>query len=334
MPTMIDIAQRSGVAVSTVSYALSGKRPVSAETRERVQRAIDDLGFRPHEPARALKSRSSRTVSLFSPYFRDGFDIEGQIFLSGIVEATSEFDYGLLVSTSTPDPGDIVATLENGRADGVILMEVRLADERVKRLRSSGYPFCIIGRTADNDGIDFVDYDFEEAVSTAVRHLHELGHRRVALLNRAPSLVGADYGPTVRSQTAFETATRELSVQGDHLFSGTGDEHYRDVLQFLERSPNCTAAITLSVTYAPLLAALRHLGRRVPDDFSIVAIMTSLLADLVTPRLTTIDLPALEMGRRGAEIMIRRLSDPDLPPAQMLLRGSLHVRSSAPPPEI
>src|SRR5450759_4871808 len=91
--TMVDIAKRSGVAVSTVSYVLSGKRSVSVETRERVKRAIEELGFRPHEPARALKSRSSRAISLFFPTARDTLEIESHIFLSGALEATSEFDY-------------------------------------------------------------------------------------------------------------------------------------------------------------------------------------------------------------------------------------------------
>ena len=330
--TMVDIAKRSGVAVSTVSYALSGKRSVSAETRERIQQAIEELGFRPHEPARALKSRASRAISLFFPTARESLQIEAHIILSGALEATSEFGYSLLVSTATHEPSGIVATLETGRADGVILMEVRLADERVDKLRADGHPFSLIGRCGDNEGISYVDFDFEDAVRTAVHHLHELGHRHVVLLNRAPSIAGADYGPTVRSQTGFRSALRELSLAGDQLLCGTSGAQYIEVLRFLERAPTCTAAITLSVTYAPLLAALRDLGRRVPEDFSVVAIIASQVADLVTPPLTTIDMPAYEMGRLGAEILIRRLTDDELPPSQLLLRGPLQVRSSGPPP--
>src|SRR5450759_5816056 len=102
--TMVDIARHSGVAVSTVSYALSGKRSVSAETRERIQRAMDELGFRPHEPARALRSRTSRAILLFFPTARDTLEIESHILLSGALAATSEFDYSLLVSPAIQDP--------------------------------------------------------------------------------------------------------------------------------------------------------------------------------------------------------------------------------------
>jgi DNA-binding LacI/PurR family transcriptional regulator len=329
---MVDIAKRSGVALSTVSYALSGKRPVSAETRERIQQAIQELGYQPHAPARALKSRTSRAIALFFPATRDTLEIETHIFLAGIAEATSELDYSLLVSTASQDPAGIVATLETGRADGVILMEVRLADDRVERLRADGRHFSLIGRCSNNEGIGYVDFDFEDAVKTAVRHLYDLGHRHIALLNRAPILAGADYGPTVRSLAGFEAALAELSVDGEQLLCGASGESYVEVLRFLERTPECTAAITLSVTHAPLLTALGDLGLRVPEDFTIVAIIASQVADLVTPPLTTIEMPAFEMGRLGAEILIRRLTDGDPPPSQLILRGPLRVRSSGPPP--
>lgn len=328
---MVDIADRAGVALSTVSYALSGKRSVSAETRERIQRAIDELGFRPHAPARALASRSSRTISLFFPATRDTLEIESHIFMSGVAEATSEFDYSLLVSTAAQDPDGIASVLETGRADGVILMEVRLHDDRVERLRVMGHPFSLIGRCQDNDGISYVDLDFEDAVRTAAAHLHDLGHRHIALLNRAPAVAGVDYGPTVRSRSGFERAVKDLSIEGDHLLCGSSGDDYIQVLRFLERTPSCTAAITLSVTFAPLLAALRDLGRRVPDDFDVVAVVAPQVADLVTPPLTTVVMPAFEMGRIGAEILLRRLADSAMPPTQILLRGQLHIRSGSRP---
>jgi DNA-binding LacI/PurR family transcriptional regulator len=322
-PTMVDIAKRSGVALSTVSYALSGKRPVSPEVRARVRRAVEELGFQLHAPARALKSRSARAISVFCPTARDSLEIESHLFLTGIAEAASEFDYSMLVSTASRDPEGILSTIETGRADGVVLMEIRMADERVDRLRAAGHPFSIIGRTEMNEGVSYVDFDFDRAVGRAVDHLYELGHRRMVM---------PDYGPTVRSRTGFEHATAERSVEGDHLLTGTSGRHYIEVLRYLERNPDCTAAITVSVTYAPLLAALRDLGRRVPEDFSVVAIIAAQIVDLVIPPLTTIELPAFEMGRLGGEILIRQLADPGRPPAQVLLEGPLQVRSSAPPP--
>jgi DNA-binding LacI/PurR family transcriptional regulator len=121
-------------------------------------------------------------------------------------------------------------------------------------------------------------------------------------------------------------------MEGEHLLCGTSGADYIEVLRFFERVPDCTAAIAVSVTYAPLLTALRDLGRHVPNDFSVIAIVASPISDLVTPQLSTIDVPAHEMGRLGAEILLQRLAEPDAPPSQMVLRGSLTVRSSGPPP--
>lgn len=330
-PTMVDIANRAGVALSTVSYALSGKRSVSVETRERIQQAIQELGFRPHAPARALASRSSRTISLFFPASEDDLQLESHIFLTGVAEATSAADYSLLVSTAAEDPADIAATLETGRADGVILMEVRMQDERVERLRIGERPFSLIGRCSDNDGVSFVDFDFEHAVGSALDHLAQLGHRHIALLNRAPALAGSDYGPTIRSRAAFEQGLGRLALDGAQLVCEPSRDSWLQVRAFLERTPACTAAITLSVTFAPLLAALTNVGRRIPDDFTVVAIVAPQVAELVTPPLTTVDMPAFEMGRLGAEILIRRLAGSDTHASQVLLRGELQVRSSGPP---
>jgi DNA-binding LacI/PurR family transcriptional regulator len=331
---MVDIANRAGVALSTVSYALSGKRTVSEETRIRIQEAIKELGFQPHAAARALASRSSTTISLFFPATRDDVQLESHIFMAGVAEATGEAGYSLLVSTAAKDPDDIAAALETGRADGVILMEVAMQDQRVERLRTGDHPFSLIGRCEDLEGVSYVDFDFEHAVRLALGHLAELGHRNVALVNRAPTLAGVDYGPAIRTRTAFEQGCQELSLEGGGVVCDSSGDAYARVRGFLEGAPQCTAAITLSVTFAPLLAVLRDLGRTVPGDFSVVAIVASQVAELVTPPLTTVDLPAFEMGRLGSEILIRRLERHDDPPLQVVLRGELRVRSSGRPPNL
>lgn len=330
-PTMIDIARHSGVALSTVSYALSGKRPVSAATRARIQQTIEELGFKPHAVGRALASRASGTIALFFPASRDSLQVENHIFLAGVAEATSRAGYGLLVSTDH-DPYGPASMLETGRADGALLMEVHLHDERVERLRASGRAFTLIGHGEDNTGISFVDFDFDDAVRTAVGHLHDLGHRHIALLNRVPDPVDREYGPADRSRAGFEAAIREHSMQGDHLVSGSTAQHYLQLRRFLEQVPTCTAAITLSMTFAPLLRGLADLGRQVPRDFSIVAVIAPQIREIVNPSLTTVDLPAFDMGRLGAEALLGQLVDGPGSPTQVLLRGRLNPGSSGPPP--
>ena len=193
--TMAQIAERAGVALSTVSYALSGKRAISDQARAKVLQAVADLDYRPHGPARALASGASHTIALFlpSPHW-DLVPIQ-QTFVAGATQATSASDYSLLLTTSPTEPEDIVRLLAAGRADGVILMEILSDDRRVEALKASGYSFTLIGRTADTTGINFVDIDYGEAVRKSLRHLAELGHQTVALFNFPQDQLGSPATP-------------------------------------------------------------------------------------------------------------------------------------------
>ena len=112
--TMAQIAERAGVALSTVSYVLSGKRAVSEEMRVRVLAAVDELNYRPHGPARALASGTSRTIALFLPSPQWHLIPVQQTFVAGATQATSAADYALLLSTSPGDPETIAALVASG----------------------------------------------------------------------------------------------------------------------------------------------------------------------------------------------------------------------------
>ena len=205
------------MALSTVSYVLSGKRGVSPETRERVLAAVEELNYRPHRSARALASGASHTIALFLPSPQWELIPVQQTFVAGAAEETSASDYALLLSTSPADPNGIVRLVEAGRADGVILMETLAQDRRIERLKASGRPFTLIGRTADTSGISFVDLDFGAAVEKSLVHLHDLGHRCVALLNFPQDQLDAGYNSALIARDAFERCSAALGVRGIQL---------------------------------------------------------------------------------------------------------------------
>src|SRR5437764_1328433 len=138
---MADIAARAGVAQSTVSYVLSGQRPIGARTRKRVLDAIEELGYRPDARARALASGATRALALLLPVPHHALLPMHHIFIAGAALATSEAEYSLVLSTSPPQPSRVAKLITERRADGLILMEVALHDSRVARLRADGYPF-------------------------------------------------------------------------------------------------------------------------------------------------------------------------------------------------
>jgi DNA-binding LacI/PurR family transcriptional regulator len=330
--TMAQIAERAGVALSTVSYVLSGRRPVSPALRGRVLAAVEALEYRPHGPARALASGNSHTIALFLPSPRWQLIPVQQTFVAGVTQETSANDYALLLVTSPVDPEAIARTVAMGRADGVILMETLAFDPRVERLQAAGHPFALIGRTADTTGISFVDLDTAVAIEKALAHLAELGHRCVALFNFPQDQLDAGYYAARLGRDAFEKAAAALGIRGIHLACAhPAAESFAVSTELLLSEPGCTAAITTGWQFTGLLGALRAAGLHVPDDFSIVSVIEAQFAEMLTPALTGIEWPAFAAGRLAAEMLIEQLSGRATGARQLLIGGDLVVRESTAP---
>jgi DNA-binding LacI/PurR family transcriptional regulator len=331
-PTMAEIAAKAGVALSTVSYVLSGKRTVSPEIRERVLAAVAELDYRPHRPARALASGTSHTIALFLPSPHWQLIPIQQTFVAGVTQETSASDYGLLLSTSTSEPETIAGVVEMGRADGVILMETLAHDPRIELLREKSYPFTLIGRTADTTGISFVDLDYGAAVEKGLAHLAGLGHRCVALFNFPPDQLESGFTSALIARDTFAETTARLGVRGlDLPCPHPAQEAFAVAADLLRTEPECTAAITTGWQFTGLLRALRAAGLRVPDDFSVISVVEAQFAEMLTPALTGIEWPAFEAGRLAAEMLIERLRDRRAPTRQLLVGGDLVVRESTGP---
>jgi DNA-binding LacI/PurR family transcriptional regulator len=330
--TMAEIAERAGVALSTVSYVLSGKRSVSKQMRERVLAAVEELDYRPHGPARALASGASHTIALFMPSPQWPLVPVQQTFVAGATQATSASDYALLLSTAAADPESIVQLVARGRADGVILMETLRDDARVERLRSSGYPFSLIGRTANLEGVSYVDMDFGGAIEASLAHLARLGHTCVALFNFPPDLIDAGYTASLVARDVFESRAPDLGIRGLHVpCAHAPRDAFAVAARLLRAEPECTAAITTGWQFTGLLSALRAADLHVPDDFSVVSVIAAQFAEMLTPALTGVDWPAFEAGRMAAEMLIDKLTGKDLGPRQHLAGAELVVRESTGP---
>src|SRR5579883_2838979 len=126
MPTIADVAKRAGVALSTVSHTLSGKRPISAEVKQRVLQAIEELGYQPHALARALATKQTRTIALLYPSLTSELTEPHLEFVSGVLQTTNLRKYGLLLWTSPEGEQEVLYFLRQGLVDGLVLMEVRL----------------------------------------------------------------------------------------------------------------------------------------------------------------------------------------------------------------
>src|SRR5450759_4646609 len=240
MATMLDVAKRANVALSTVSYALNGTRPISEETRQRIYTAMQELGYTPHALARGLASKRSRIIALLFSTPERGLGITELEFVISATNVAKENSYHLVLWPSDMDDQTGLQELINqGLLDGVILMEVHLDDQRVKMLREMEFPFSIIGRTQNNDGINFADIDFENSIQIAVKYLVGLGHTKIAFLNHSQTEFVAQYGPAVRAQASFIEAMGAAGLEGiTHFCGATPRAGYEDTRDLLARYPD------------------------------------------------------------------------------------------------
>jgi DNA-binding LacI/PurR family transcriptional regulator len=333
MTTIADIAKRAGVSVSTVSYVLSGKRSISPETQARVHAAIEELDYHPHAPGRALASRRTRQIAVLYPTETNGLTEFQLEFFTAAAEAAAGSRYAFQLSTAPVTERGLLDLVRSGAIDGLILMEVRLHDWRVDLLRQQGFPFTLIGHCAENDGIDFVDLDFAGAARTAVDHLAQFGHRTIALILGSQEQRATEYGPAVRSLAGFEQAVAHAGLAGTVIHDEATFEAGHELAHRLVDMPEVTAAVVVSPgVLGGLVAGTYDCGRRIPEDLSLVTMVPQKYARIFTPALTTIDFPAAQMGRLGAEMLIRRLEGGEDRATHVLLQGELVAgRSTAAP---
>jgi DNA-binding LacI/PurR family transcriptional regulator len=327
-----EIAKRAGVSRSTVSYALSGKRNVSEETRERIQQVIKELDYQPNAAARALKEGRTRTLGLVIPPAARRLTYMQLEFVAAVLEAAALSDLDVLLSPSGAEPDRSFERLVEGRrVDGVILMEIRLEDPRVTRLQRAGMPFVTIGHTAHPEGTRWVDVDYAALISRCVNHLADLGHRHVALINRSAELMASGYGPGHRARQGFEDAVTQRGLSGVEYPCGddapAGDACMQEILT---THPQVTAVATVNEAALPgFQRALARAGKTVPTDFSLVGVAAQHWAEEFHPQLTSADVPAAQMGASAMELLLERIATPDAPPRHLLLAPPISLRDSA-----
>jgi DNA-binding LacI/PurR family transcriptional regulator len=328
-----EIARRAGVSRSTVSYALSGKRHVSEPVRRRVQAVIDELGYRPNAAARSLREGRTRTLGLVIPPASLRLTDMQLGFVASVVEAAARADLDVLLSPSGGDHDRSFERIISGRrVDGVILMEIRLQDDRVTRLQQAGLPFVTIGHTADPHGISWVDLDYATLVARCVHHLADLGHRRIALINRSAELVASGYGPAQRALAGFAEAVGQRGLSGIDLCCADDAASGETCLeQLLDAHPDLTAITTINEAALPGIqrsAERAHIA--IPRDLSIAGVAARHWAEDFRPALTAADVPT-EMGTHAVDLLLERIATPDAPARHLLLTPPISLRASTGP---
>lgn len=173
-PTSQDVARLAGVSQSTVSYVLTGSRPISPATRQRVEDAIEKLGYHPNSGARALRSRRSGVIGLLVPEAR-GNDAVLMTFIGVVSQEAQRFGYDVLLVTAQEGAAGIERIVKTGVCEGLILMEVDRHDERVEAVRRAGIPCVLIGMPAQVPTASAIDLDFAQLGRMVAEHAATAG---------------------------------------------------------------------------------------------------------------------------------------------------------------
>ena len=332
--TIADVAKAAGVSIPTVSRILNDKEYVAEEKRQRVHEAIRALGYAPHTQARRLRGGASMTLALHHP-IESPHDLSSVIetsYFTGAAEAASEQEYfiNFLISQLTPD--SLHNMYRSNQIDGIILLQVRMDDWRVNLLRENNYPFVMIGRCADLEGLGFIDLDFESASLQAFDYLVALGHRNIGFLTYPQSWRKTGLGPAVRSLEGYKRALDQYGLRSCYREIGLNsvEEGFEGTNDLLQENPELTAIITVShLTAAGSIKALALQERSVPQDCSVMAIgFGGNFANVVTPSLTTLEWSPFEISYQATILMTEKLTNEQVPDQQILVPPKLVVRES------
>ncbi|MEU3144350.1 MULTISPECIES: LacI family DNA-binding transcriptional regulator [unclassified Streptomyces] len=347
MVTLAEVAQHAGVSASTVSYVLSGKRSISANTRQRVEESIQRLGYHPNAGARALASSRSNIIALMVPLRTDMYVPVMMEIAIAVATTARTHGYDVLLLTGEEGPDAVRRVAGSGLADGMILMDVELEDDRLPLLRGvdapeapggarpglrADQPAVLIGLPADTSGLTCVDLDFRATGALCVGHLAKLGHRDIAVIGEAPAVYERHTGFAERTLDGLRSEARELGVRLLHRPCGGGyDAMAVTLARILDERPDTTGFVVQNESAVePLLALLRQQGRAVPEDVSVVAVCPEQVAVQASVRLTSVAIPAQEMGRYAVEHLVAKL-DGRGEDVVVLIAPELTVRASSGP---
>ncbi|MFD0115605.1 LacI family DNA-binding transcriptional regulator [Streptomyces sp. NPDC058320] len=331
MVTLAEVARHAGVSASTVSYVLSGKRSISAATRERVESSVRKLGYHPNAGARALASSKANIIALMVPLRTDMYVPVMMEIAMAVATAARSHGYDILLLTGE-EGAEAVRRIEGSAlADAMIVMDVELDDERLPLLRAANRPAVLIGLPSDTAGLNCVDLDFAAAGAVCAEHLAELGHREIAVIGEAAAVYERHTGFAERTLAGLRERSAELGLR---LLHRPCEGSYASVSATLSRvfdeRPGTTAFVVQNEAATdPLLALLRQSGRAVPEDVSVIAVCPEQVAAHASVPLTSVAVPAQEMGRRAVEQVIAKIEGRGSDEEVVLLAPELTVRESA-----
>lgn len=328
MPTITTVAQLANVSVASASRVLNGIR-TSAAILARVTEAAEAVGYVPNAAARTLRSRRTGQIAFAMP------DVGNPVYASmveSIQDVVRARGLRLMLHSTGADAEDelaMVRDLKHRYVDGLILASLHLTDAHADELRRAAAPVILIGSPTKGTSADSVRAHSRKGAADAVRHLHAVGRRRIALVNGPQHTA-----PGASRRLGYLDGLRSCGlVRDDALIEVAADfmiEPGRSATaRLLDRVTPDAVFCANDLLAIGALSALREAGLDVPTDVALVGMDNTTLAEVTWPRLTSVDLGSGPRARLAAELLLERIEGLSSAPRMLGVEPRLVVRASS-----
>lgn len=332
--TIKDVAALAGVSPSTVSRTCKNNPSISEETKERVRKAMAELGYEPNFQASNLASQNSRTIGIILPasakeVYENSFYLEA---IQGISHYCNGRQYMTTIVTGQ-DEAEILDAVRSmsrsGKVDGFIILYSKKDDPVIDYLFNEGLLYILIGKaTQYTNQTIYIDNDNLLAGREAAEYLYQLGHRRIAYLGSDSSLM---FSADRKAGYQLALANHQLPVRPEYCVevknvSENNEEAIRGLLMQKDRPTAILVSDDILAVSLERVCLENHLA--IPEDLSIISFNNSLFARLTSPQLTSIDIGAGQLGSEAASQIINHIENPNLLATKIIVPHHLIERDS------
>lgn len=332
--TIKDVAAVAGVSPSTVSRTCKNNPSISEETKERVRKAMAELGYEPNFQASNLASQNSRTIGIILPasakeVYENSFYLEA---IQGISHYCNGRQYMTTIVTGQ-DEAEILDAVRSmsrsGKVDGFIILYSKKEDPVIDYLFNEGLLYILIGKaTQYTNQTIYIDNDNLLAGREATEYLYQLGHRRIAYLGSDSSLM---FSADRKAGYQLALASHQLPVRPEYCVevknvSENNEEAIRGLLMQKDRPTAILVSDDILAVSLERVCLENHLA--IPEDLSIISFNNSLFARLTSPQLTSIDIGAGQLGSEAASQIINHIENPNLLATKIIVPHHLIERDS------
>jgi len=326
--TLKMVAEKAGVSVNTASRAINNKSDINEETKKKVLKIAQELGYVQNATAVALRTKKTRTLGVVIADNRNPFYAE---VLNGMEVAAREKNYHIILANTQRDykkEEEAINLLLAKRVDGLLITPVQDKDDDIKNLIDANIPFVVVGRDFENIEVDAVYNDEVKGGFLATEYLIKKGHKRIALINGF-----LHKSPAKGRLEGYKKALKEYGIPFDGALVSFGDIDVKDgherTKQMLGKNLDFTAIFSYNDMMAfGVMQAIREKGLRIPEDIGLVGYDDIPFSSLISPSLTTIRLKKQDLGIESVELLLSRINGSRKKIKKVMLGVELTIRKT------